>query len=560
MSHKTFLAVFLVVLLGASLYMYAKKRDPLFTYFTPVLIDLIDPPPASYHTGTLSLGDYNNDGYDDIFVSNIPRGYLYKNTGETFTRVPDSETGVRFENAHMGLWSDFDNDGCQDLFVTKHSSAAFTFYEGDCTGAFTQQDGIFKQTVSTSGYGAASFDINNDRLLDVFAVSYDRAHHRNYRDRTPADVSDSPRNNGQIFDPVVFQKDNMFFIQKNGVFATQTDAQTQILNGDLFGSESCRAHAGIDGIEGKTLGRKFGFKQAYQPVWFDANNDGITDVFVTYDWGFSALYMQDADGNFRDATFESGLCKLGNAMGVAVGDVNNDGAYDLYITNTGSNYLFINDGSGIFTENSAERNVADFEGNAWGTSFADFNNDTLLDLALTNGQVRGGQWEFDERDRVYIQNQDGTFKKIDIDFRTLFTPDIKDNAALDSYTPTATGDLNRDGVPDAAFFQSHTGSLYVLYGKPNNNDWITFSLRGTESNRDAVGARVNLTTNGATQTRTVTAGSSYLSQNSRRLHFGLGENKEAYVDSVTILWPSGRTQTLTELEINTQHNITEPTD
>lgn len=501
---------------------------------TPVLIDTLPVLERVWHKASVSLGDYNDDGWVDVFVTTNERGYVYKNHEGAFEHVSDEVLGVSFEHVHMGLWGDVNNNGCLDLFVTRQSQFHYGLYINNCDGTFTDASGRIDPPISVNGYGASFIDINDDALLDVFAVSFDRDNHRNFNSYSFAvDYSDV----GGVFDPVVYQEDNTLLVQEKGRFILNEAPYRSVLAGGLFGSSACARAHGISRDSGGKLGPKYGFKQAYQPVWFDADGDGLIDVFVSYDYGFSALYRQATPGAFEDVTERAGLCKLGNAMGISIGDIDNDQDFDIYVTNIGANYLFVNDGTGSFEERGAEAGVIDYSNSGWGISFADFNNDTLLDFIVSNGREVAPLWPYDEMDKLFLNRDGSTFTELGIEHRSLLKYEPSERNMYNADAATATGDLNNDGSPDAVIFRPHTGALYALLGKPNGNHWLEVSLEGRESNRGGVGARIEVEARGASQVRTVTAGTSYLAQDDIRQHFGLG--KHTMVDVLHISWPSG---------------------
>jgi len=535
-NKKTYLALSSLMLLALLILVVVTPQRPvtLEDVVRPVLIDTLPVIEHIWHKASVSLADYNNDGLVDVFVTTNARGHLYKNKGGSFERVSDEGSGSAFEHVHMGLWGDVDNDGCKDLFVTRQSEYSYGFYKNNCDGTFTDEGARINPSVSVNGYGASFIDFDNDGLLDVFAVSFDRDDHRNFS--SYALESGGSSNMREVFNPVVYKENNVLLLQKDGALVRSLPSDS-VLSGDLFGSRACAEANGISREAGRRLGPKFGFKQAYQPVWFDADLDGLLDVLVTYDFGFSALYRQTAPGDFEDVTYTAGLCKLGNAMGVAVGDIDNDGDFDIYETNIGSNYLFVNSGKGTFEERGAEAGVIDYSNSGWGTSFADFNNDTLLDIVVSNGREVAPTWPYDEMDKIFLNKGKERFSEIPVDHRALFALELDEKEIFNADAAAATGDLNNDGFPDAVIFRPHTGALYVLFGKPNGNHWLSISLKGTTNNREGIGATIVVESGGVRQARVVTAGTSYLSQDDTRQLFGLG--KHEYVDTVEVSWSNG---------------------
>ena len=345
-------------------------------------------------------------------------------------------------------------------------------------------------------------------------------------------------------------------------------------------------------------------------AWNDYNRDGWPDLYVVNDFGRKNLYRNNGNGTFTDVAPQTGVEDVGAGMGVCWFDYDNDGADDLYVANMWTaagkritdqeifkkdapkpvralyhkhamgNSLFRNDG-GLFRD--ATRSAGVGMGRwSWSSDAWDFDHDGYADLYVVNGMISGpqredlnsffwrqvvayspdepkpshnyeqgwtaineliradGTWSGYERNVFFANNRDGTFSDvsavIDLDF-------LEDGRAF------ALADVDHDGRLEV-FLKNRTGpQLRFLKNVVENLPAsISFRLRGTKSNRDAIGAVVTLETDTGRQTRTLQAGSGFLSQHSKELFFGLGQMKGAV--KASIRWPSGRVETATGLPAN----------
>ena len=268
------------------------------------------------------------------------------------------------------------------------------------------------------------------------------------------------------------------------------------------------------------------------------------------------LFRNNRDGTFLETGLISGTAMneegaVQSGMGVGIGDYDGDGDFDIFVTNFArdTNTLYRNEGNLSF------RDVTPLSGMGavsrrylgWGTGFADLDNDGRLDVFVANGHVYPevdgadiGQ-TYAQRKEVYRNLGGGRFEE-----QALQPGD--DLAAPQPARGAAFGDYDNDGDIDVVAVNIDAPpNLYRNDGGHGNN-WIAFRLEGVESNRDAIGARVEVDAGGATQVREVRSGGSYLSHNDMRIHFGLGAARQ--VDAVRIRWPSGGSEALTTLGAN----------
>lgn len=482
---------------------------------------------AGIKKGPDSMGvawaDYNNDGFQDLLImGGRDKTKLYKNKGDgTFTDVtavsginPPNGQGS-FGGAFAGVFADYDNDGCLDLYITgaggnNSPGLPDTLYHNNCNGTFT--DVTKKAGINDiyHGRGLAWADYNNDGFLDIYV-----ANHGNQ-------ISDTEYN----FEPNILYKNN-----GDGTFTDVT------AKAGVSGIANCPDVINKGTAKIKTHGGPY--KLSFQPIWFDYNNDGLIDLYISTDSGINPLYKNNGDGTFTDVTKDAGLCELGTGMGVTVGDYDNDGFMDIYITNIGKSYLWHNNGDGTFSLRTKEAQAGNDLDLGWGVNFLDYDNDSFLDIYTANGRVSGGvPWDPEiaqvKLDRLYKGNGDGTFSEVSQQ------EGIEGNYAKEA---SAFADYNNDGFLDIFVVSSYTEkeALHKLYkNNGNKNHYITIQLVGKKSNRSGVGARVTVVTGDKKQVREVAAGSSYLSENSLWPNFGLGQAKS--IDEIIVNWPSGKIQ------------------
>ncbi len=465
----------------------------------------------------ISVNDYDNDGNLDFYVSNglgFP-GALYRNNGNgTFTDAT-ARAGVANLREGNGVgFGDIDNDGDLDLYVT--SSMGNRLYRNNGDGTFTD---ITRQAGVGDGRNARSVsfvDYDNDGYLDIFVSNYDFEYNVDFgRNDNPGQGNVLYRNN------------------RDGTFTDVT----------------ARAGIGYTGL-------------AFAQVFTDYDNDGDLDLFIVHDVGKIVLYRNNGDGTFTDVSVQAGFSEIGSWMGITSGDYDNDGYFDIFVTNVGppaSMYtpqlpgkltnlmhaLYHNNGNGTFTEVARKAGVAD-AGWGWGCEFGDFDNDGHLDLYLvTNFFVMGvgGMGDFSvygplppggiggTNSFFFLSNGDGTFREA--------TSAVGINNPWDA-RGVALADYDGDGFLDI-FVTNERGPLVIYKNSGNRNHWLKVKAVGTISNRDAVGAKVKIVAGGKQQIREVSGGSSFKSQQSLEVEFGLGS--QTTVDSVQVIFPSGRVVT-----------------
>jgi hypothetical protein len=426
----------------------------------------------------VSVADFNNDGWPDLFVTNYGENRLYRNNHDgTFTDIAE-KAGVALGNWSTGsAWGDFDGDGKLDLYVA----------------------------------GYVHFDRDNLPLAGTKAVGYASCLYRG------ANVNCGPR--GLPGEP-----DHLFLNNGDETFTEVTDK------------------AGVEDKE-----KFFGLTAIFVSI---AGN-GRPDLVVGNDSEPNFLYINKGDGTFEDDGYISGfaLNKDGReiaSMGIAPGDYENNGLLDFFVTDFGDDYkvLYHNDGDASFTDVSYKAGVAQvpipFVG--WGDSFIDYDNDGWLDLFMVNGhvypEVDQHEWGTSFAERPLLFHNDGG-KKFS------YVPAVK-GSGLAVVTPgrgAAFGDLFNDGKIDVIINPIDGPPTLLRNVNQDHHHWVEIGLvGGPHSPRDATCATVYLKANGMRMRQDVLASGSYISSNDRRLHFGLGDAKDA--GSAEIHWPSGAKETV----------------
>ncbi|HZQ54520.1 MAG TPA: CRTAC1 family protein [Bryobacteraceae bacterium] len=501
-------------------------------------------------SGGVALIDYDRDGWPDIYFTNAPdvdmqlagkkaRSALFHNNHNgTFTDVTE-KAGVGYPCwANGAAVGDYNNDGWPDLLVTCFGGVVLYRNNGD--GSFTnttQQAGLGGDTLWAMG--AAFGDYDGDGFEDLFVSHY-----------AAFDLHDLPAFGSMVncqYHSIKVQcgpaglkgsPDNLYRNNSDGTFR---DVSKQ---------------AGVDDSE-NLLG--------LTAVWSDFDNDGKPDLFVANDGAHNYLYRNEGNGHFTEVGYQAGVALDENGkalanMGLAIGDYLHTGRFSIAISHFSEQYLelFRNDGNLIFTDVSNISGIARpttrYVG--WGDAFYDVDNDGWLDLIMANGHVYPQVDQanigiyFREPTLLFLNRRDGKFR------------DVSSEAGEALQVPRtgrglAIGDLFNDGVQEVVIENLEGEPVILRPERGPHNHWISLELAGTKSNKLALNARVKVTAGGFAQTDEVRSGGSYLSQSDLRLHFGLGNCRQA--DKVEIVWPSGVTETLTNLPADRFYCILEGT-
>ena len=498
----------------------------------------------------VAVGDYNADGFDDLFVVDSDEGkphHLMRNNGDmTFTNVAE-QAGVTGGNDALSicadaLWFDYDNDGNLDLLVARFGTPILYRNNGpDQHGNFTFSD--VSEDVGLTKFGntiaVIAFDADNDGWLELLLGNY-------------------------------FKPENLLDLDTPHVLPNNLDYADN--GGGVTFWRNVPLETGSRGFVEAT--EEAGF--AHHTGWSldvghaDLTNNGWQDVYVAGDYGTDRMFFNRGDGTFEDVTETAIGFDTKKGMNVDMGDYNRDGWLDIYVTNITDEYmkecnmLWHNNGDGTFIDLSQETGTCDTDW-GWAAKFADFDNDGWEDLFAVNGLRSAGEqnyipvllemiimpnvdfsdvnsypdigdmtWSGYQKQRLFHNMADGTFREIgaaagvdtDLDGRGL-----------------GIADFDNDGYLD--IFQTNANQPALLFrGMPERaGNWAALKLIGTKSNRDAIGARVLLTAGGETYLREVNGGNGYSGQSSTRLHFGIGAAKE--IERVEIRWPSGLVEVFT---------------
>ena len=503
--------------------------------------------------GAVAALDFNNDGYLDLlFLNGAPSpshirtaqdsfNRLYKNNGPglTFTDVTESSglSGRGIAGYPQGVAvGDYDNNGFADIYVTNFGDNVLYHNNGD--GTFSNVTA--KAGVAMSGHpfkaSACWIDVDNDGFLDLFVTHYFEWTFKDHADYYCGDRKPGYRS---------YCRPEVFKALPNVLFRNNGDGTFKDVSEE----------SGIAKYPGKGMGVAIA----------DYDNDGWMDILVVNDKAPNFLYHNKGHGVFEEVALNAGVWaneygQYVSGMGCDFKDVNNDGLPDIFYTDlvTECFTLFLNRGKGIFQDRTFPSGLGPLTSahSGWSTKFMDWDNDGWKDIfvagshVLDNSEIYSRQTRYKEPCFFYRNLGNGKFedasKNLGSDFQ-----------APGAYRGLAVGDFDNDGALEAAVSRLNDSCVfYKKKGVPAGN-WLLINLRGTRSNRDGIGARVEAALpSGLKLYEHATTANGIYSASDRRIHLGLG--KESTVLSLQVTWPSGVVQKIENVRANQVLQISEP--
>jgi len=491
--------------------------------------------------------DYDGDGWIDIFLVNgstlegfpqgkAPTSHLYRNRRDgTFEDVTQA-AGLALAGWGQGACAgDYDNDNDEDLFVTFWGRDRLMRNRGDGTFEPVSEAAGIEATRTRWGTGCAFLDYDRDGRLDLFVANYidfDLA-------TAPVPESGLCRYQGLAVacgPPGLPGARNVLYRNVgDGRFA------------DVSVTSRIAAANGTYGLGVSTL---------------DFDDDGWVDLYVANDSSPSALYRNNRDGTFTDIALQAGCAYSQDGrpqagMGVAIGDYDRDGRVDIFKTNFAgdTSTLYANLGTGLCDDRTYAGGIGrNTRWLGWGVAFLDLDLDGWLDLFLVNGHV------YPEVEQVKTE---AGYRQPKVVYRNRGNGRFDDvTAALGSpvTTPRASrgaafADFDNDGDVDVVVNNMHDVPELLRLDRTTAGHWLMVRLRGVQSNRSAIGARVRITAGGVSQTGEVRGGGSYFSQNDLRVHVGLAGATKA--ERIVVRWPNGREETWRDVETDRIVTLTE---
>jgi hypothetical protein len=451
-------------------------------------------PDAIEYGSGMSFYDFNNDGWDDLtFTMTDDSLVFYQNNQGNFERISSIVYGEG--QVKQLLWVDYNNDSHLDFALSTHLGI-YSLWRNDGNFNFTEASvsaGLAQ--VNERTYGISFADFNRDGFLDMYVAIYGP----NGLGNTYATLNHLYRNDG------------------DGTFTDVT------------------IEAGVSD----------GYQSSFQGTWFDYDNDGWVDLFVINDRIFeNSLYKNNGDGTFTDVSDIAGIGFAGeDPMTCTVGDFDNDGDLDVFLTNTdqGPSLLLVNNGDGTFSESADEHNVA-FVVWCWGAVWADYNNDGLQDL-----YVSSGHWNDNIEENLFFVNHPDYIFSQEQDI-------FQNNHIARSFAPTR-GDFDNNGYYDIAVLNEDPYDVFLWQNTGGSNNYVKITLQGTLSNYFAIGSWLRVYVDGQQYTQYTMCGENYVSQNSQHHIFGVGT--ATIIDSIQVEYSSGHIDFYYNLAVNQNYLLVE---
>jgi enediyne biosynthesis protein E4 len=475
--------------------------------------------------------DINNDGYDDVFLAGgMADDILYlNNKNGTFTNIYEQSglTGTKNFITQCGVAADVNRDGFVDLYITTITSkgakkliprAINLLYINNGNNTFRDATTEFHLDKFSSFSTGANFgDFNADGYPDLYVG--------NYFTEYPGDLST--------------------------INESMIVSANQITEGYLFLNEKGKSFKNVykeNGLDHKGFG--------FGGLFTDFDNDGDQDLFINHDFGYKRtpdlMYENKYPwGGFKEIGKKIGMDLKINSMTSAVGDYNNDGWMDYFITNIRFNKFMVNQGVGKpFLENSKLLGV-NFITISWGANFADFDHDGDVDLFVSNGDLNPNCVPMGD---YYCENKGDKFEE-SARLKGINDYGIGRGSVVFDYDND--GDLDLLVVNQKPVLTYPVPSMTHLYRNDSSQgNWIKIALKGVDAESHGLGSRVEIVVNGKHQIREIDGGgSSHLSQNATYAHFGVGSANQ--IDEIIIHWTGGNEQVLTNQKVNQSLTIME---
>ncbi len=474
----------------------------------------------------LALFDYDNDGDIDIYFLNgsplrgtevlvRPRNALYRNDGGWRFSDVTSEAGIGDDGYGLGVTvGDYDNDGDPDLYLNNFGPNVLYRNNGD--GTFTNMTELAGvRNGNRVGAGTSFLDVDKDGDIDLYVVNYIDFTYENHKESS---TKGFPIYSGPMDYPATAA--NLYRNHGDGTFS------------DISVESGIAAH----------LGSGMGAVSA------DYDNDGDSDLVVANDAKPNFAFENDGTGKFKEVGLLTGLAYDGNGqvhgnMAVDCGDYDNDGWLDFYVPSYQGELatLYRNLGGGAFEDvtSASGAGAGTLPHVTWGTGFVDFDHDGHRDLFVACGHLQDNIERYDTTSTYHARNivlrntGDGHFVNVS---------DQAGDGLQVCLSSRGAGfdDLDNDGDNDVVILNSRREPTLLRNDSPSGNHWLRVRLRGTKSNRDGVGARVEVTAGDLKLIDEVHSGRGYQSHYGTPLDFGLGRHSR--VDRITIRWLGGGVQ------------------
>jgi len=489
--------------------------------------------------------DYDRDGYPDLFIVNgsrlegfpagaAPSNHLFHNNGDgTFSDVTEKSGLVHSGWGHGVCVGDYDNDGFDDLFVTYYNQPNVLYHNnGDGTFTDVTRAAGLDAPEHNWGSGCSFFDYDRDGKLDLYVAGYVEI-----PDEKTTALPGSASNCVFKGVPVYCGPRGLHPYGRNYLYHNEGHGKFR----DVSDAAGTRKAAPCYGLSVLTA---------------DFLNRGWPDIYEACDSVASLFFQNNRDGTFTERGVEAGVAYTEDGleqagMGLSAGDYDGDGWLDIFKTNFDEDVpdLYHNNGDGTFTFSTFDTKLG-FNLNklSWGGGFIDYDNDGCPDLFIANGHVYPELESQGHPESPYRQRNTLMHNQCDRTFQDV-TPIAGPGFELRrSGRGVAFLDYDNDGAMDIAINnQNDPPVLLHNLGKPPNH-WLTIRTVGTQSNRDGIGARIEVTADGHKHIDEVRSGGSYISQNDLRVHVGLG--KADTIEELVVRWPSGMVDRLRDPPID----------